>query len=269
MFGNALNCYNIFDFVMKKILILFLLSWLLMTLIVIFGQIAFSAIESRAVWTRVALTITETAGKMGTVIIIVITVLLYTRRMQNSREIIRTLLRSAVFLFLMIGGFAFINEHLTKKATKVIRPSLLYIAGRTDGDFTPQQLYSKSVDDRTAVVMAAIAKHRTDFHHVDQYVLNHWSDETGYSFPSGHTFNAFLLATIVSFSLYHSRSKRVVNFYLIPPVWSMAVGISRVALGAHSWVDVVFGGAIGLAAGLVFIHWDDLRHLVLHRKYNA
>ena len=254
---------------MKRILIIFSLSWLLMTLMVIFCEIEFSAIESRAAWTRIALTITETAGKIGTIIIVVLTVLLYTRRMQSSTDVAKTLLRSMALLFALIGGFAFINEHLTKKAAKAIRPSLTYISGLTQGDFSPEQLYARNDADRTAMVMSAIANHRTSFHHVDKYVLNHWSDETGYSFPSGHTFNAFLLAVIISFSLYHSRSKTVNYYYVIPPVWAMMVGVSRVALGAHSAKDVIFGGALGLGAGLLFIHWDDLRHLVLHRKYDV
>jgi phosphatidylglycerophosphatase B len=254
---------------MKGIAALFVASWLAMTGLVLFSDVAFSAIESRAVWTRIALAITETAGKIGTVIIVLVTVLLYTRRMQSSMAVFKTLLRSSVLLFVLIGGFAFINEHLTKKTTRVIRPSLEYIARQTQGEFIPEQLYARSGDERTAVVMNAIANHRTAFHHVDKYVLNHWSDETGYSFPSGHTFNAFLLATIISFSLYHSRSKQVRYYYILPPLWAMAVGISRVALGAHSAADVIAGGGMGLIAGMVFIHWDDLRHLVLHRKYDV
>jgi phosphatidylglycerophosphatase B len=254
---------------MKRIVFLFAGTWILMSLVVLQHSVPFSAVKSHDILSRIALLFTETAGKIGTAIIVILTVLIYTRRMSSDKQVLKTFLRSSVLLFLLIGGFAFINEHLTKKATRVIRPSLQYISETTGGDFKPETLYQFESSERSAKVVAAISQHRTSFHSIDQNVLNHWSDETGYSFPSGHTFNAFLLATIISFSLFHSRSKNVVAFYFIPPIWAMFVGISRVALGAHSALDVIFGGAIGLIAGLVFIHWDDLRHLVLHRKYNV
>jgi phosphatidylglycerophosphatase B len=254
---------------MKKIVILFAFCWVCMVVVVFLPDVAFSAIAHDSIKSKVAILITETAGKIGTFLIVVITVLLYTRKMLRSRDILKTLIRSTFLLFILIGGFAFINENLTKKATKIIRPSLKYIHHMTNGDFNPEKLYISSDDQRTQIVMSAIASHKSNFDHVDRNVLNHWIDETGYSFPSGHTFNAFLLATIISFSLYHSRSKSVDQYYVIPPVWAMMVGISRVALGAHGPWDVFFGGALGMTAGLVFIHWDDLRHLVLHRKYNV
>jgi len=58
-----------------------------------------------------------------------------------------------------------------------------------------------------------------------------------FSFPSGHTCGAFLLAAMTS-EYYAALS---VPVYL----WSCAVGVSRVALGVHFPTDILAGALIG------------------------
>lgn len=62
-----------------------------------------------------------------------------------------------------------------------------------------------------------------------------------FSFPSGHTAGAFLMATVVSF------------FYpLISAVfftWAMLVGVSRIYLGVHYPTDVLAGMVVGIFCG--------------------
>ncbi len=58
-----------------------------------------------------------------------------------------------------------------------------------------------------------------------------------FSFPSGHTCGAFVLAGMVS----ESYATLTVPLYL----WSSAVGISRVVLGVHFPTDILAGALIG------------------------
>jgi membrane-associated phospholipid phosphatase len=70
------------------------------------------------------------------------------------------------------------------------------------------------------------------------------SDAGSSSFPSGHTLEAFAMATALS--LIFSRKKIVITAYL----WAMLVAYSRMALGVHYPSDVLAGIFIG-----TFIGW--------------
>ncbi len=62
-----------------------------------------------------------------------------------------------------------------------------------------------------------------------------------FSFPSGHTAAAFLLATLVLF-VYGSTA-----WVLLP--WAICVGASRVVLGVHFPGDILAGATLGTSIG--------------------
>lgn len=67
---------------------------------------------------------------------------------------------------------------------------------------------------------------------------------SAYSFPSGHTSNAFVAAT--------SLSLNVRKWYVVVPsfAWAAAVGYSRMHLGVHYPSDVLGGAILGAGSAL-------------------
>ena len=78
----------------------------------------------------------------------------------------------------------------------------------------------------------------------------------GYSFPSGHTSDAFSLATSVTLAY--------PKWYVIVPayVWAGAVGYSRMDLGVHYPSDVLMGAVTG--AGSAYLCYKGQQWL--HKK---
>jgi len=84
----------------------------------------------------------------------------------------------------------------------------------------------------------------------DVHVKHRWS-AAGSSFPSGHTSQAFAIATV--FSLKFPKGSVIVPALL----WASAIGYGRIFLGVHYPSDVVGGMAVGIAGG--FIAWSLLK----------
>jgi len=229
--------------------------------------IAFSAIETQKAWTNFAYYLTQSGGTIGTFIGIVIACYLYTINEIGIKNKVLVFGKALLGLASVIGMFAAINENFTKPLLKLQRPSHVYMLNQLKSSNIIDSLYSLSKDERIAFFGSKIKEQPKLFTQIDPAVLNHWVAEGGYSFPSGHTFNAFLLAMIFSFGILHnSHSKKWQKCYYLPFIWAIGIGISRVALGAHSMLDVSVGAFMGVLIGAALLYIDFTRHLITHKK---
>lgn len=78
-----------------------------------------------------------------------------------------------------------------------------------------------------------------------------------YSFPSGHSASSFAVATVLG--LKYSLNFKNKRFRLIYPLIAFAalIGFSRVYIGVHYPLDVVFGALIGILSALTVLRLED------------
>ncbi len=152
---------------------------------------------------------------------------------------------------LVLIGMAAVNEFVLKRGLRIPRPNIaaLAAAGRLGGK-TAADFYA--LGDKEAR-RAFLAQHLVASAGADpalpDAIREHWLEETGFSFPSGHatassTLAGFFLTAALALL---SGARRTAVALVIP--WAVAVCWSRVALQVHSPLDVSVGALQGLTAG--------------------
>ena len=175
-------------------------------------------------------------------------------------------IRSLLSLIVLLSSFAYLNEHLIKGSIRASRPSHTYILKQTKFHEKLDSIYTLAENSKRALFRDVIKADTVAFGSIDPRILNHWVEETGYSFPSGHSFNAFLLAGIIAFGIYQSVPKNRRALCVIPLLWASLVALSRVAVGAHSAWDVSVGSAMGLVLAYSLMSFRFTRDLIIPKK---
>ncbi|OOF40793.1 phosphatidylglycerophosphatase [Rodentibacter rarus] len=147
--------------------------------------------------------------------------------------------RKQWILGVAVMAFSVVATQAVKTGLKAVfkepRPFTVYLAEQTNR--TPENFYA---NDRTQ--RAVIAK---DFYSTQPdtpaWLVKHYEDETGYSFPSGHTiFAATWLMLAVGFTqLLGHRSWQAKLLVGSMALWSLLMLISRVRLGMHYPIDLL------------------------------
>lgn len=227
----------------------------------------FTACSKNSAWCAIAYWTTESAGRFGTAIIILIASIAFAVRASALKEGVVNFFRTFVMLSGILSVFALINEHGVKPVLQVPRPSHQYIMTQSKSEARLDSLYTLSASDRRAFFKKLIDADTVSYKNSDERILNHWLEEAGYSFPSGHSFNAFLMAGILSFFIYHLANRKIRWLYVIPFAWAVMVAVSRVAVGAHTALDVSIGSAIGLSISQALLYFPGIRRLLIPDKY--
>lgn len=244
-------------------LLLFIPVGILCVASTFFLPVEFSGINgtSAGIW----LFISNSGGVVGVPIICGLLSILIVMQFKTWKYRILAFLISFVFFASVLGGYAKFNENILKEQFKVERPYSQFI--QTRFSFPIDDFYSLATKEKRAVFLdgffGSIQKDLSK--QVDVKISNHWISETGYSFPSGHTVNAFFLTTLFSYIfLLIFKGKRIYILLVGLMLWAIAVAFSRVAVGAHSAFDVTIGAGIGFLLGIFIILTTIIDRLLKH-----
>lgn len=211
----------------------------------------------------IAYWLTQSGGKVGTLFAILVTSAFQVAAFSSMKEKALGFMRSFLVLSMLLAVLASLNEFVLKPTLRVARPSHAFILRQSHSDVTLDSVYKLAEVKRKDFFRHLVATDTAEFKKIDPRVLDHWVDEAGYSFPSGHTFNAFLIGPLLAFSLLSSRSRAIRLICFLPLLWALFVGVSRVSLGAHSALDVSVGAVMGLFLAHLLLFFPYTRRLLI------
>lgn len=211
---------------------------------------------TNVVWSKVWLIITHVGDVNGVLVLLAIL-----SGAVVARKKVRKKILAGIFLFVFMGailaGVAVLNEFLFKERLKVHRPSIIYLEQQMD--FDAGVMYDLKGKEERRVYLNRVFEDNDiksvvfEEKSVCAEVIKLWKYETGYSFPSGHSVNSFLLALLASLLalwLYPNN-----YFWKVVIIYGGAVliALSRVFLGVHTPFDITLGAIWGSFLGLLMI----------------
>lgn len=239
------------------------LGFLILTVIVFLFPVGFSEYRNTDAFAPFWYIITVTGGVYSSAVIITaLTVYLLTYFKKDSKKKNSVLLFAGTVLFFQIlvsGSTLFYFKNVFRNQ----RPSQLYILERVTADKGSKEFISLPPEEKSMYLRKKVEENKTAYEDVYPPILNSWSDESGFSFPSGHSETSFFLGTIMTFVILKTAARK--NYIILPVIWSVLVALSRVVIGVHFPSDVVAGAFIGLSIALILVSLKKVRAVF---KYN-
>lgn len=204
---------------------------------------------------QLAYWLSQSGGKFGAPIVAVLMLTLlvtrgditFQRRWKESSVVV-------LIAAICAGGGAALNEHFVKAKFKIPRPNIIWLAGENGSGplgMSADDFYGIGNKQARRKPLAKVLTTVPAPVPLSAAIEAHWIEETGYSFPSGHSFAAMFLATfLLMIAATYLTTKRLWMFYVLLP-WALAVCYSRPILRVHTATDITLGGLQGLVVGLV------------------
>lgn len=193
--------------------------------------------------------LTETASFPWAIITSGLLFLLFCLLLANKTK--KTILLLLILVSAMLGGQ--IIKSLIKQQTAESRPYVLWLA--KEYHFNDKQFYSQTRAERKANIEQLLANSNT----IPNWLAQHWQNETGYAFPSGHTLFAATWAFLAIALLSFKRHFLIVNAIII---WSLLIETSRLLLGMHSAYDLILGIVLAWVISLICCFYARKWHIV-------
>ncbi|PRP90535.1 Phosphatidylglycerophosphatase B [Enhygromyxa salina] len=165
-----------------------------------------------------------------------------------------------VAMGLGLAGVAQFNEHVLKPAVHAPRPNIVTLAdaGALGPEVPDADAFYELGDKDVRRELLREQLPELDEPALAPLVREHWIEETGYTFPSGHATASMTFATMMlalGLCWLGGWRQRITTAL---PVWALCVAYSRPLLRVHRPLDVSVGALVGMGLGLlcfVVIRW--------------
>lgn len=244
-----------------------LVAWLFVTLTFLLPRINSTGppyLELNSAFSQFMYGITRSGGRYGTAIVALsfLSVIVARGGIDRKRRWKETCIIVLVGAILG-GGVAVLNEYVVKEQLVVPRPNIIFLAGENGSgplEMTAEEFYGSGTRETRRELLASALKGVPESVPLSSRIKSLWMKETGYSFPSGHSFSAMFFTTfLLSLAVTYLAANRYRWFYLLLP-WAVAVCYSRTILRVHTPADITVGGLLGIAVGIAA--WALARFLI-------
>ncbi len=193
---------------------------------------------------------TEMAGKYGaTVLICLLTVVVISRPNISGRTRLREGIVILITLAFCASISAYFNEHILKPWLSVPRPVVLQLVLEGRIDLDAEGFYGIGDKVQRSLYLAERLPPGTPGMH--DIIRRHWIQETGYSFPSGHSLSAMTIATYFLAWGFAALARWRWRLMQALVVWAVLAAYSRPLLRVHTATDILVGALEGILVGLL------------------
>lgn len=235
------------------------LSFLILAGIVFMFPVGFSEYRNSDAFAPIWYAVTMSGGVYGSAIIITLLTFYllnyFKKDINKKRSVLLFAGTVLIFQILISGSTLFYFKDVFRNP----RPSQLYVAEKGPEDKSSKEFFSMMPEEKSKYLRKKIEENKTAFEDVYPPILSSWSEESGFSFPSGHSETSFFLGTIMAFVIFKTGSKKC--YTILPVMWAVLVALSRVVIGVHYPVDVVAGAFIGLVIALIIISTKKIKFI--------
>lgn len=159
-----------------------------------------------------------------------------------------------IFLSIFIlQGSTQVVKTIIKQLYQEPRPYMSYLIQE---GIKPQEFYSEKRPIRKQLMTPILEKDT----HTPSWLKEHWKNETGYSFPSGHTAFAVCWVFIFIGFLYREQKPSTKPWVIIITLWALFMMISRMRLGMHYPID--------LFVSIIFVFFINLLYFYVINTKN-
>ncbi len=197
--------------------------------------------------------VTETASYPWAIITSIFYFILFCALLVSKTD---KMLKKIVLVWLVLVSAVLsgqVIKSIIKSQTAESRPFVLWIT--KEHNTTDQYFYSLTKPERAAFIKESLINSST----IPNWLSKHWQNETGYSFPSGHTLFA---ATFAFLAIVLLNFRRNYIFISLIVIWTVLIEISRLLLGMHTPIDLILSVIIGLGIALICYFYAKKWHIV-------